>query len=102
MRDCTRTTSATSISWTRASSRSFVNLAGALNTGLSTRTDGVRPAGHIWMRSAHHWFRPDPDDLLYEQQPTDYMALIERFGRFQQFSGQRECRPSMALGRPLG
>ncbi len=48
-------------------------------------TSWLRPAGHTWTHSAQPWFKPDPEDLLYEQQAADYTALIERFATLQSF-----------------
>ena len=42
----------------------------------------ARPAGHIWTKSAQDWVRFDPDDVLCEEQPTDYGPYIERFKTF--------------------
>lgn len=58
----------------------------SLRAGTLDDTSWVRPAGHIWMRSAQGWFRPDPEDLLWDQQPTDYSGLVERFATFQTFA----------------
>lgn len=58
----------------------------SLRAGTLDDTSWVRPAGHIWMRSAQSWFRPDGEDLVYEGQPSDYTALLQRFATFQTFS----------------
>jgi hypothetical protein len=58
----------------------------SLRAGTFDDTSWVRPAGHIWMRSAQSWFRPQPDDIVCEQQPTDYAPFVERFAGFQTFS----------------
>ncbi len=58
----------------------------SLRAGTLDDTSWVRPAGHIWMRSAQPWFRPDAEDVLCEQQPTDYSPFIERFATFQTFA----------------
>ncbi len=58
----------------------------SLRAGTLDDTSWVRPAGHIWMRSAQPWFRPDAEDALFDQQPSDYTKLIERFMTFQTFS----------------
>ncbi len=58
----------------------------SLRAGTFDDTSWVRPAGHIWMRSAQPWFRPGPEDVLCDQQPTDYSALVERFATFQTFA----------------
>jgi len=58
----------------------------SLRAGTLDDTSWVRPAGHIWMRSAQPWFRPDAGDVVFDQQPTDYTALIERFATFQRFT----------------
>ena len=49
MRLCTRTTSRTSIEWTRANSRSRLNLRGALSTGVMTsiRAQVLGPHGGV-------------------------------------------------------
>jgi hypothetical protein len=57
----------------------------SLRAGTFDDTSWVRPAGHIWMRSAQPWFKPEPDDILWEQQPTDYGAIVERFNGFVAF-----------------
>jgi len=57
----------------------------SLRAGTLDDTSWVRPAGHIWMRSAQPWFRSDADDVLCDQQPTDYAPFIERFSGFQTF-----------------
>ena len=58
----------------------------SLRAGTLDDTSWVRPAGHTWMRSAQPWFRPDPEDLLFDEQPADYGPLIERFATFQEFA----------------
>ncbi len=58
----------------------------SLRAGTLDDASWVRPAGHIWMRSAQPWFSAHPDDVLFDQQPTDYTPLIERFATFQIFS----------------
>lgn len=57
----------------------------SLRAGTLDDTSWVRPAGHIWMRSAQPWFTPGADDVLCEQQPTDYAPFLERFATFQTF-----------------
>ncbi len=47
--------------------------------GTLDDTRWARPAAHIWMKSAVPWFRPAPDDLLYDAQPEDYAAIIDRY-----------------------
>jgi len=58
----------------------------SLRAGTLEDTSWVRPAGHIWMRSAQPWFRPDPEDVVCEQQPTDYAPFVARFATLQEFS----------------
>lgn len=58
----------------------------SLRAGTLDDTSWLRPAGHIWMRSAQPWFRPEPEDILCEQQPSDYTPLLERFGALHSFS----------------
>ena len=64
----------------------------ALRAGTLDDTSWVRPSGHIWQRSKQPWFRPDADDVLCDEQPTDYTPFIERFAGFQTFEEMR--RPS--------
>ena len=58
----------------------------SLRAGTLDDTSWVRPAGHIWMRSAQSWFRPEAEDIVCERQPTDYAPFVERFATFQTFS----------------
>lgn len=54
----------------------------ALNVKAGTLDDTswLRPAGHIWTRSAQASFRPAAGDLVYPEQPEDgYAALAARF-----------------------
>ena len=51
-----------------------------LKAGTLDDTSWLRPAGHIWMRSAQPWFRPAPGELVYETGPDDgFQALAERW-----------------------
>jgi len=59
----------------------------SLRAGTLDDTSWIRPAGHIWMRSAQPWFRPDADDIVWPQQPTDYAPLFARFASLQTFGG---------------
>jgi len=61
----------------------------SLRAGTLDDTSWVRPAGHIWLQSAQPWFRPEPEDVLWDRQPTDYTSLIERFATFQTFAASR-------------
>jgi len=47
--------------------------------GTFDDTSWAEPAAHIWMKSAHKWFRPGPDDLLFDQQPEDYSPIMARY-----------------------
>ena len=58
----------------------------SLRAGTLDDTSWVRPAGHTWMKSAQPWFRPDPDDVVTDEQPTDYAPFVLRFSTFQSFS----------------
>ena len=51
----------------------------SLRAGTFDDTSWVTPAGHIWTRSAQPWFKFNPNDLVFEAQPTDYVPLIEKF-----------------------
>jgi hypothetical protein len=57
----------------------------SLRAGTLDDTSWVRPAGHIWLRSAQGWFRAAEEDLVYDQQPTDYGPMMARFAGFQTF-----------------
>ena len=39
----------------------------------------IVPAGHTWIRSAQPWFEFQDDDILWDEQPTDYGPLIQKF-----------------------
>ena len=39
----------------------------------------VVPAGHTWTRSAQPWFVFGDDEILWDEQPTDYVPLIQKF-----------------------
>ena len=58
----------------------------SLRAGTLDDTSWVRPAGHIWMRSAQPWFRPAPEDVVCDRQPTDYAPFVERFAEFRSFT----------------
>lgn len=59
----------------------------SLRAGTLDDTSWVRPAGHIWLRSAQPWFRPAPDDVTCEKQPTDYGPFVARFATLATFTG---------------
>lgn len=42
-----------------------------LEAGTFDDTSWVRPAGHIWARSAQPWIAIPPESLRYESQPSD-------------------------------
>lgn len=58
----------------------------SLRAGTFDETGWVRPAGHIWMKSAQPWMQFAEDDLRYDGQPSDYAPLIERFRSFGFFA----------------
>ena len=47
----------------------------SLKAGSLDDTSWLRPAGHIWTRSAQPWMVFEPGALLYEGQPPDIDAL---------------------------
>jgi hypothetical protein len=51
----------------------------SLRAGTFDDTSWAAPMGHTWTRSAQPWFKFDPDDILCEVQPTDYVPFIEKF-----------------------
>lgn len=53
-----------------------------LRGGTLDDTSWLRPAGHVWTRSAQSWVAIDPDALTYETQPEGGFApLIERYAQ---------------------
>ncbi len=57
----------------------------SLRAGTFDDRSWVRPAAHIWVKSAQSWIKFDEDDLLYDRQPTDYTPVVDRFRTFVQF-----------------
>lgn len=57
----------------------------SLRAGTFDDTSWVRPAGHIWTKSAQGWFKFAEDDLVCDTQPTDYGPYVERFRNFGTF-----------------
>jgi hypothetical protein len=51
----------------------------SLRAGTFDDASWVVPAAHTWTRSAQPWFEFGEDDILWEQQPTDYGPLIQKF-----------------------
>lgn len=58
----------------------------SLRAGTFDDTSWVRPAGHIWVKSAQPWIKFDPDDILCDVQPTDYGPFAARFKGFDLFA----------------
>ena len=58
----------------------------SLRAGTFDDTSWIRPAGHIWTRSAQPWLKFGDDDLLYDKQPSDYGAMVSRFRGFGLFT----------------
>jgi len=44
----------------------------SLRAGTFDDTSWIRPAGHIWLKSAQPWFRPPEDSLINDGQPMNY------------------------------
>lgn len=57
----------------------------SLRGGTFDDTSWIKPAGHIWIRSAQGWMTFAKDDLLCDTQPTDYAPYVERFRSFGLF-----------------
>ncbi|WDI30327.1 GFA family protein [Hyphococcus flavus] len=51
----------------------------SLRAGTADDKSWMKPAAHIWVKSAQSWFRFAEDDLLFDGQPTDYSPAVERF-----------------------
>ena len=58
----------------------------SLRAGTFEDTSWVRTGGHIWVKSAQKWIKFADDDLLCDEQPTDYGPFVERFRSFGIFS----------------
>lgn len=58
----------------------------SLRAGTFDDTSWVRPAGHIWVKSAQPWIKFAEDDLLCDMQPADYGPYVQRFRSFGLFS----------------
>lgn len=57
----------------------------SLRAGTFDDKSWLRPAAHIWVKSAQAWIKFEADDLLYNEQPTDYSPIAERFRSFGHF-----------------
>lgn len=55
-----------------------------VRAGTLDETGALKPAGHIWTRSAQGWVRFGDDDLLYERGPDDGFAALEARWRAMQ------------------
>jgi hypothetical protein len=51
----------------------------SLRAGTFDDPSWIVPTGHIWTRSAQPWFKFDPDDILWDEQPTDYGPFVQKF-----------------------
>lgn len=58
----------------------------SLRAGTLDDVSWVRPAGHIWVKSAQSWVSFAEDDILSDKQPADFNALVQRFRSFGIFS----------------
>ena len=54
----------------------------SLRGGTFDDTSWIRPAGHIWVKSAQPWIKFEKDDILCDKQPADYAPYVERFRSF--------------------
>ena len=48
----------------------------SIKPGTLNDTGWLKPAGHIWTKSAQSWVRLGPDDLRYEANPDSFSELI--------------------------
>jgi hypothetical protein len=48
----------------------------SIKPGTLNDTTWLRPAGHIWTKSAQSWVLWGPTDLLYEENPDNFSDLI--------------------------
>ena len=53
----------------------------SIKAGSLDDTSRLRPVGHIWLRSAQEWFKPDPALVNHRTQPTDWGPMIEAYRR---------------------
>ncbi len=51
----------------------------SVRAGTFDDTSWLRPAGHIWIKSAQPWIEFGADDILCDVQPTEYGPFIKRF-----------------------
>ena len=51
----------------------------SLRAGTFDDASWVVPAAHTWTTSAQPWFKFDAEDILWDEQPTDYVPLIKKF-----------------------
>ncbi len=58
----------------------------SLRAGTFDDKSWVRPAAHIWVKSAQSWFPFAEGDLLFDEQPKDYGPIAERFRSYVEFS----------------
>lgn len=60
----------------------------SMKAGSLDDTSGLRPVGHIWVRSKQPWVAIDrgPDALVFEKEPPSFEPFIERW-RAQSRSG---------------
>lgn len=58
----------------------------SLRGGTFDDTSWVRPAGHIWVKSAQPWIKFAEDDLLCDEQPKEYGPYVQRFRSFGIFA----------------
>ncbi|PQA89151.1 GFA family protein [Hyphococcus luteus] len=54
----------------------------SVRAGTLDDASWVRPAGHIWVKSAQPWIVFAEDDILSDKQPADFNALVQRFRSF--------------------
>ena len=58
-----------------------------LRAGTIDDPGWVRPAAHIWTRSAQPWFTIGEDEIQWPEQPTDYVPIIQKFQASVSFEG---------------
>ncbi len=59
----------------------------SLRAGTLDDRSWIVPAGHTWTRSAQPWFQFEDDAILWKEQPTDYVPIIQRFQASVTFEG---------------
>lgn len=53
----------------------------SIKPGTLDDTSWLKPAGHIWIKSAQHWIRFDDEGLCYPENPDSFADLFAEWER---------------------